>query len=130
MSAAPAPTGSPTTATTAPPAPAATTSDCDGSPSAAPSSRAARGRVGGSGLGNFGELDPAAQALGLLHGGGLAGADRLEGVLQIALLHAGRLLVVVVDGAVIDELAVLVEEERLRGLGGAVGLCHGRLRVD
>src|SRR6187399_2431150 len=60
------------------------------------------------------ELDPAAEALGLGHGRLLARRHRVQRVFQVAGLHLVRLLPVVVDGAVVRELAGLVEQERLR----------------
>src|SRR5262245_29441768 len=66
--------------------------------------RPARARAGRSA--HLAELDPAAQALGLGRGGRLAGEHGVERVLEVALLDLGGVALVVVDGAVIGELAV------------------------
>src|SRR5688572_28431043 len=76
------------------------------------------------------ELDPAADALGLAHRRGLARGDGLEGVLEVALGHLVGLLAVVVDGAVVDQLAGLVEQEGLGRDAGAEGPGHGLVLVD
>src|SRR4029078_12382006 len=56
------------------------------------------------------ELDAAAKPLGLGNRRRLAGDHRVQRVLQVARLHLGGLLAVVVDRPVVGELAGLVEQ--------------------
>src|SRR5262245_25302213 len=59
------------------------------------------------------ELDPATDRFGLFDGDVLAAGHRFERVLEVGARDGLGVFFVVVNGAVVDELPGLVEEERL-----------------